>query len=169
MSIPSQAAGGGIGQAASELMQEMQKATAEIQKLEEQNKVAGNPAFQQALESQSVQKLDAEHTTTNKIQSGAGVLAQAREHASGSPQVASVGATEKAEDSKLAQMIERITKGSDKMQEIVNMAMSGKQFSPTELIGMQAQVYQFTQELDLTSKVVEKATAGIKQTLNTQV
>jgi len=34
---------------------------------------------------------------------------------------------------------------------------------------MQAGVYRFTQELELTSKVVEKATATIKQTMNTQV
>ena len=32
-----------------------------------------------------------------------------------------------------------------------------------------AGVYRFTQELELTGKVVEKATSGIKQTMNTQV
>ena len=55
------------------------------------------------------------------------------------------------------------------MTKIMHMALSGRQFSPTELLAMQAGVYRFSQELHLTGKVVEKATGGIKQTLNTQV
>jgi hypothetical protein len=51
----------------------------------------------------------------------------------------------------------------------MNMALSGKQFSPTELLAMQAGVYRFSQELDLTSKVVQQFASGVKQTLNTQV
>ena len=34
---------------------------------------------------------------------------------------------------------------------------------------MQAGMYKYTQELDLVSKVVEKATSGLKDTLKTQV
>ena len=44
-----------------------------------------------------------------------------------------------------------------------------KSFTPTELLAVQAGVYKFSQELELTSKVVEKATDGVKQTLQTQV
>ena len=39
----------------------------------------------------------------------------------------------------------------------------------SELLAVQAGVYKFSQELELTSKVVEKATSGVKQTLQTQV
>jgi hypothetical protein len=51
----------------------------------------------------------------------------------------------------------------------MKMALSGRQFTPPELLAMQAGVYRFSQELELTSKVIEKATSGIKQTMNTQV
>ena len=44
----------------------------------------------------------------------------------------------------------------------------GKEFA-VELLAIQAGVYKFSQELELTSKVVEKATSGVKQTLQTQV
>ncbi|MGQ0503921.1 MAG: ATP-dependent helicase HrpB [Myxococcaceae bacterium] len=37
------------------------------------------------------------------------------------------------------------------------------------LIQMQAGMYKYTQELELTGKVVEKATSGLKDTLKTQV
>ena len=66
-------------------------------------------------------------------------------------------------------MIEGLVSGQDKMTQIMEMAMSGKQMGPQELLAMQAGVYRFSQELELTSKVVEKATSGIKQTMNTQV
>ena len=37
------------------------------------------------------------------------------------------------------------------------------------LLGLQAKVSQYSLELDLTGKVVEKATNGLKDTLRTQV
>ena len=59
--------------------------------------------------------------------------------------------------------------GQDKMAGLMKLAMSGKKFNSTELLALQAGVYRFSQELEITSKVVEKATSGIKQTMNTQV
>ena len=49
------------------------------------------------------------------------------------------------------------------------MATSGKTFSNQQLLAVQASVYKFSQELEMTSKVVEKATSGVKQTMQTQV
>lgn len=80
-----------------------------------------------------------------------------------------IGATEKVEESKLQGMIDNLVNGQDKMTKIMQMALSGRQFGPSELLAMQAGVYRYSQELDLTSKVVQQATSGIKQTLNTQV
>ena len=59
--------------------------------------------------------------------------------------------------------------GQNKLEEIINLSLSGRNFSSSELLALQAGVYRFTQELELTSKVVEKGTATIKQTMNTQV
>jgi hypothetical protein len=62
-----------------------------------------------------------------------------------------------------------VMSGQNKLEEIVSLAISGRNFSSSELLALQAGVYRFTQELELTSKVIEKGTSSIKQTLNTQV
>lgn len=49
------------------------------------------------------------------------------------------------------------------------MAESGRTFSPAELLAMQAYTYRASQELELAGKVVEKATSGLKQVLQTQL
>ncbi|MEQ8278288.1 MAG: hypothetical protein RMA76_37940 [Deltaproteobacteria bacterium] len=69
----------------------------------------------------------------------------------------------------LQRIMEDVMQGQNKLEEIINLSLSGRNFSTPELLAMQAGVYRFTQELELTSKVVEKATATIKQTMNTQV
>jgi len=70
---------------------------------------------------------------------------------------------------KVTKVLEGVLGSTNKLNSIIKMATSGKSFSPTELLAIQAGVYKFSQELELVSKVVEKATDGIKQTLQTQV
>jgi hypothetical protein len=55
------------------------------------------------------------------------------------------------------------------MEDLMKVAMSGQKLSNQEMLGIQAGVYMFSQQMELTSKVIEKATSGIKQTLNTQL
>jgi hypothetical protein len=56
------------------------------------------------------------------------------------------------------------------MDKFVNQAVSGKlKLNQQQLLGLQAKVTQYSLELDLTGKVVDKATNGIKDTLRTQV
>lgn len=62
-----------------------------------------------------------------------------------------------------------IERGGGFMDNLMGAATSGKEFSNSELLALQAGMYKYTQELDLTSKVVEKATTGLKDTLKTQV
>lgn len=69
----------------------------------------------------------------------------------------------------IAHMLSGIEKGQGAMDRLIQAGMSGKGFSNGELIAMQAGVYKYTQELDLTSKIVEQATSGLKDTLKTQV
>jgi hypothetical protein len=168
--------GGGLGQVAGEMLKEMQKAQTEMQQLEQKQKLGGpNEAFQQAMQAQQ-----GGHTGNNPqpglsvhgtVAGGDANVTDVLRAAKAQQALPStkVGATEKAEQSKLAGMLDNLINGQDKMTKIMHMALSGRQFSPTELLAMQAGVYRFSQELDLTSKVVEKATGGIKQTLNTQV
>lgn len=69
----------------------------------------------------------------------------------------------------ISQLMSDVMHGQNKLEDIIQMSLSGRSFSSQELLAMQAGVYRFTQELELTSKVVEKATASVKQTMNTQV
>ncbi|MFT3842400.1 MAG: ATP-dependent helicase HrpB [Myxococcaceae bacterium] len=76
---------------------------------------------------------------------------------------------QKVEAKSPAQMLERISNAQKQMDQILKLAQSGKTFTPAELLSLQAQVYSASQELDLAGKVVEKATGGVKQVLQTQV
>ena len=49
------------------------------------------------------------------------------------------------------------------------MMMSNKDLSTTELLGLQARLYQVSQHVEVLSKVVDQVTGGIKTILNTSV
>ncbi len=81
--------------------------------------------------------------------------------------------TQKTEVSKansaITGLFQNIERGQVQMDKLINSGLSGKNFSNQELLAMQAGMYKYSQELELTSKVVEKATSGLKDTLKTQV
>lgn len=66
-------------------------------------------------------------------------------------------------------VLDQVSRAQQRMEEVLALARSGRHFSPAELLSLQAHVYRATQELDLAGKVVEKATGGVKQVLQTQV
>jgi hypothetical protein len=69
----------------------------------------------------------------------------------------------------MANMLSEMEKGGSMMDKLIKGGLSGKNISNQELLSMQAGMYKYTQELELTGKVVEKATSGLKDTLKTQV
>lgn len=72
--------------------------------------------------------------------------------------------------SMMSSMMANLEKGQTHIDKLINGGISnGKSMSNQELLSMQAGMYKYTQELDLVSKVVEKATSGLKDTLKTQV
>jgi soluble cytochrome b562 len=81
--------------------------------------------------------------------------------------------TQKQEVSKsksmIMDMMGNMEKGQVSIDKLINGGLTGKNFSNTEMLGLQAGMYKYSQELDLCSKVVEKATSGLKDTLKTQV
>ena len=157
---------GGVGKAAQELVQEMQKAQAELQKVEQTQKPEAAQGFQNVMDSHQIQGVQAPQQVQAASEASR-VLVAAKMNATKAS--TRVGEASRTEQSRMLKVFDGIIQGQDKMQGIINMALSGRQFSPPELIIMQAGVYRFSQELELTSKVVEKATSGIKQTMNTQV
>ena len=66
-------------------------------------------------------------------------------------------------------VVDQLSAAQQRLDRILKMAESGRTFSPAELLGMQARVSQASQQLDLAGKVVDKATSGVKQILQTQV
>ena len=58
---------------------------------------------------------------------------------------------------------------TDKMNKILQMATSGKKFSPQELLALQSGMHKYTNELELVTKIVEKTSEGVKKTMETEV
>ncbi len=71
--------------------------------------------------------------------------------------------------SMMAHMIADMEKGQSVIDKLIKAGISGKNFNNGELLALQAGMYKYVQELELTGKVVEKATTGLKDTLKTQV
>ncbi len=66
-------------------------------------------------------------------------------------------------------MVDSLEKGQVNLEKLIEAGANGKKFSNAEMLSLQASMYKYTQELDLTSKVVEKATSGLKDVVKTQV
>jgi hypothetical protein len=84
-------------------------------------------------------------------------------------QVESVGKTERPTLSMVSRVVSELELGQLRLDKLIDAGVSGKQFSNAELLSLQASMYKYTLELDLTSKVVEKATSGLKDVVKTQV
>ena len=87
----------------------------------------------------------------------------------GKCKVEGVKQAEPAKQVTATKVLDQVNQAQNRMEQILKMAESGKSFSPAELLSLQTHVYRASQELDLAGKVVEKATGGVKQVLQTQV
>ena len=123
------------------------------------NKTHGVDRAHQVQQVQDVSKT--EKAALNKIRPDALTTKAAPQVA----QKAEVGKTVNG----MVKMMSDLEKGQGTLDKLITRGLSGKNISNTELLAMQAQMYQYTQELELTGKVVEKATSGLKDTLKTQV
>ena len=81
----------------------------------------------------------------------------------------SVARASAAPSSQTVRALDQVCAAQKRLDHILALAESGRSFSPTELLALQAQVYRASQELDLAGKVLEKAAGGVKQVLQTQV
>ena len=82
---------------------------------------------------------------------------------------ARVDSVQGARAQQATQLVDRVSQAQKRLDHILKLAESGRSFTPAELLAFQAHVYKASQELDLAGKVVEKATSGVKQVLQTQV
>lgn len=68
----------------------------------------------------------------------------------------------------LRDAVRSITDGERMVDRAIRSARRGHVFSHEELLALQAGVYRYTQELELASKLVDKATGAVRQTLQSQ-
>ena len=73
-----------------------------------------------------------------------------------------------ATEARVDKVVERVRVAQEKLDHILKLAQSGKTFTPAELLALQGQVYRSSQEIDLSTRVVEKGAGGVKQVLQTQ-
>lgn len=64
--------------------------------------------------------------------------------------------------------VESIGRGERMVERTMRQARRGHVFTQEELLAVQAGVYRYTQELELASKLVDKATGAVRQTLQSQ-
>lgn len=106
----------------------------------------------------------------SQVQNSQPATAQRRsQNVNGSSGVKGAVAVEGVKTAKAAQVVDQVTAAQVRLDKILALAQSGKSFTPAELLALQAQVCSASQQLDLAGKVVEKATSGIKQVLQTQL
>ncbi len=69
----------------------------------------------------------------------------------------------------LTEMIGKIRRDEQRLDGYLHRARAGADFSLSELVAMQAVVHRYTQRVELLSKLVDRVTGAIKQTLQTPV
>ena len=79
------------------------------------------------------------------------------------------GTQESSKSGAITNMLDSLENGQTKVDALIKLGVSGAHFNNAQLLALQAGVYKYTQEMELTGKVVEQATSGLKDTLKTQV
>lgn len=70
---------------------------------------------------------------------------------------------------KFRKFMEKISEQHDEIDAMIDRSIEGEQLDQKELLEMQALIYSYSQRVELTSKVVEKGTGGLKQMMQMQV
>lgn len=71
--------------------------------------------------------------------------------------------------SRLPQTLESLETRRREIDHLIQHSLDGRQLSARQLLVWQARVYDYSQRMDLFSRVVDRGVAAIKTTLNTQV
>ncbi len=119
------------------------------------------PPVAQPRGERAVLKVQTSQRADAKTRAAAG---QSRVHGAGALQV-----SQPLKALEPTQMIDQVAAAQKRMESVLQLAQSGKSFTPGELLSLQSQMYRASQELDLAGKVIEKATGGVKQILQTQI
>jgi hypothetical protein len=70
---------------------------------------------------------------------------------------------------RMASFLEKVNSGQHDLDKIIKDLQSGRKFDMKELMSMQLQVQQLSQQMDMTTKLIGKAIENINKAINTQV
>lgn len=62
----------------------------------------------------------------------------------------------------------RLSEGERAMESMVRGSVAGRTLGTAELLAMQAGIYRYGQEIELLSRLVDRASGAVKQTLQSQ-
>ncbi len=65
--------------------------------------------------------------------------------------------------------IQQLLEEEEHIEEMMERCLDGGAMEQEEMLQMQAAIYSYSQRVDLTTKVVDSATSGVEQVMNTQV
>jgi len=68
---------------------------------------------------------------------------------------------------KALELLTDVNRGALQMDSMIELATSGKRFTPAELLALQAGVHQIALSIDLTGKILEQVNTGTKTLLQT--
>lgn len=113
-------------------------------------------------------------SSTSDSKSFASVLESTRaRHVDPASKPGATVAAQKVEQSSAAQkldhFVEGVFKDQAKIEKMMRRCVRGKTLSQPELLRLQGLIYGYAQKVELASKIVDKATGGLKQVMNTQV
>jgi hypothetical protein len=130
------------------------------------NQASAVGQVQQAAQAQKAQQVSQAQKVTETAKAD-----RARMNKSNAVTSNAVDGTSKTMEGGLMKFVGGLEQHQNKMNSILADAIGGKgqKMNFQQRTMLQMQVYQYSQEMDLTSKVVEKATSGLKDTLKTQV
>ncbi len=156
----------GIGNAASQLMDDMKKSSQQTtgHQQEEAHRLAAE--FQGRLQQTRETQLHQQKFVVNKAE----LFRRAQQASShGGALAAEIGYTKRTQRSTLIKTMNKLIRGQDEMTTIMDQAMSGKMFTSPEVLAMQANVFHYVQELEYSVKILDTVDKGTKQILNTQL
>ena len=64
-------------------------------------------------------------------------------------------------------ILEDVEARRQRVDSAIDRALRGAEFSPAELLALQAQVYADNEELDLVARLVDRSVGSVKQVLST--
>ena len=65
--------------------------------------------------------------------------------------------------------VQRLLDEESSIHEMMEKCLGDAEMNQEDMLQMQAVIYSYSQRVDLTTKIVENATSGVKQVMNTQV